>query len=99
MAKLIILEELVTTLYISEIYHTLKVPIKETYLATAFVHLVSYYMALSSPDPLDALGKTNIVGLELVPTPADHENGQEVEPVANLAGLGDTPCREVVGNA
>ena len=74
-------------------------PIEETYLATAFVHLVSYYMALSLPDPLDALGKTNIVGLELVPTPADHEDGQEVEPVANLAGLGDAARREVVGNA
>ena len=68
-------------------------------MATTFVHLVSYYMALSRPDPLDARGKTNIVGLELVPTPADHEDGQEVEPVANLAGLGDTPRREVVGNA
>jgi hypothetical protein len=64
-----------------------------------FVQLVSYYMALSRPDLLDALGKANIVGLELVPTPADHEDGQEVEPVANLAGLGDTPCREVVGDA
>jgi hypothetical protein len=63
------------------------------------VQLVSYYMALSRPDLLDALGKANIVGLELVPTPADHEDGQEVEPVANLAGLGDTPCREVVGDA
>jgi len=56
-------------------------------------------MALSRPDPLDALGKTNIVGLELVPTPADHEDGQEVEPVASLAELGDTPRREVIGNA
>jgi hypothetical protein len=71
----------------------------EDYLTTAFVHLVSYYMALSRPDLLDALGEANIVGLELVPTPADDEDGQEVEPVANLAGLGDAPRREVVGNA
>jgi len=56
-------------------------------------------MALSLPDPLDALGKTNIVGLELVPTPADDEDGEEVEPVASLADEGDTPCREVVGDA
>ena len=56
-------------------------------------------MALSRPDLLDALGKANIVGLELVPTPANHEDGEEVEPVAKLAELGDAPRREVVGNA
>lgn len=64
-----------------------------------FVHSVSCYTALSLPDPLDALGKTNIVGLELVPTPANNEDGEEVEPVASLANERNTPRGEVVGDA
>lgn len=71
----------------------------EDYLTTAFVHLVSYYMALSRPDLLDALGEANIVGLELVPTPADNEDGEEVEPVGSLADEGHAPRGEVVGDA
>jgi hypothetical protein len=54
---------------------------------------------LSLPDSPDALGKTNVVGLELVPTPANNEDGEEVEPVASLADKRDTPRREVVGDA
>ena len=54
---------------------------------------------LSLPDPLDALSESNVVGLELVPTPADNENGKEVEPVAGLADDGDAVTGEVVGNA
>jgi hypothetical protein len=54
---------------------------------------------LSLPYSPDALGETNVVGLELVPTPANHENGEEVEPVASLANERDTPRREVVGDA
>jgi hypothetical protein len=56
-------------------------------------------MALSLPDPPDTLGKTNVVGLELVPTPTDNKDGEEVEPVASLANEGDAPCGEVIGNA
>ena len=55
--------------------------------------------ALRLPQLPHSLSNTNIVGLELVPTPANHEDGQEVEPVAELAELGDAPRREVVGNA
>jgi hypothetical protein len=54
---------------------------------------------LSLPDSPDALGETNVVGLELVPTPANNEDGEEVEPVASFANEGNTPRREVVGDA
>lgn len=54
---------------------------------------------LSLPDLPDALGETNVVGLELVPTPANNEDGEEVEPVACLADDGDAVAREVVGDA
>lgn len=56
------------------------------------------YIFLSLPNPPDALGETDIVGLELVPAPADNEDGEEVEPVASLADERDTPCGEVVGD-
>ena len=64
-----------------------------------FVQSLSHTRALSLPDPLDGLGQTNVVGLELVPTPADNEDGEEVEPVGSLADEGHAPRGEVVGDA
>lgn len=55
-------------------------------------------MFLSLPDLLDARGQTNVVRLKLVPTPADNEDGEEVEPVAGLANERDAPRGEVVGD-
>jgi hypothetical protein len=60
---------------------------------------LTHTCALSLPDLLDGGGQTNVVGLELVPTPADNENGEEVEPVGSLADKGDAPRGEVVGDA
>jgi hypothetical protein len=60
---------------------------------------LTHTCALSLPDLLDGGGQTNVVGLELVPTPADNEDGEEVEPVGSLADKGDAPRREVVGDA
>jgi hypothetical protein len=60
---------------------------------------LSHTCALSLPDLLDGSGQTNVVGLELVPTPADNEDGEEVEPVGSLANEGNAPRGEVVGDA
>jgi hypothetical protein len=60
---------------------------------------LSLTCALSLPDLLDGSSQTNVVGLKLVPTPADNEDGEEVEPVGGLADEGNAPRREVVGDA
>jgi len=60
---------------------------------------LSHTCALSLPDLLDGSGQTNVVGLELVPTPTDNEDGEEVEPVGSLANKGDAPRGEVIGDA
>ena len=60
---------------------------------------LSHTCALSLPDLLDGSGQTNVVGLELVPTPADNEDGEEVEPVGSLANEGNAPRGEIVGDA
>jgi hypothetical protein len=60
---------------------------------------LTHTCALSLPDLLDGGGQTNVVGLELVPTPADNEDSEEVEPVGSLADEGDAPRRKVVGDA
>jgi hypothetical protein len=60
---------------------------------------LSHTSDLSLPDLLDGSGQTNVVGLELVPTPADNEDGEEVEPVGSLADEGHAPRGEVVGDA
>jgi hypothetical protein len=60
---------------------------------------LSHTCALSLPDLLHGSGQTNVVGLELVPTPADNEDGEEVEPVGSLANEGDAPRGEVIGDA
>jgi hypothetical protein len=60
---------------------------------------LSHTCVLSLPDLLDGGGKTNIVSLELVPAPADNEDGEEVKPVGSLANEGNAPRGEVVGDA
>ena len=53
---------------------------------------------LCSPDLLDGLSQSNVVGLELVETVADNEHGQKVEVLERLARDWDSPCWEVVGD-
>lgn len=54
---------------------------------------------LCLPDSLDSLGKTDIVGLELVKADADKDGGSLEDPVKSLSDLWYTPAREVISNA
>ena len=50
------------------------------------------------PDAADALGQADIVSLELVPAPANDEDGQEVGPLGDAARDGHAPFGKVVGD-
>ena len=50
------------------------------------------------PDPFDAFGQSDVVGFELVPTPANDEDGEEVGPFEEVAPDGHAPLGEVVGD-
>ena len=56
----------------------------------------SFFGTACLPDPLDTLRQTDIIGLKLVPAPADDEDSGEVGPVDQLAPEGYTPLWEVV---
>lgn len=54
---------------------------------------------LSSPDPLDGLGKADIVGLELVKADADEDSEDSQEPVGGGSDGWDAVCGEVIDDA
>lgn len=49
-----------------------------------------------SPNPLDGLGQTNIVRLELIPSPAHDEDCEDVTPLEELTNVLHAPRGDVV---
>jgi len=58
----------------------------------------SSFLFVRLPDSLHQAGEANVVRLELIPTPANDEDHEHVEPIEQSTGFGHAPFGEVIGD-
>lgn len=74
-------------------------PIKSSLNAAPKTHPVYISLSLCSPNPLDGLGNTNVVGLKLVEAVGDEKSESSQNPGQKCTHTGNAPGREVVNDA